>query len=67
VLVDIPRKTGSENLKDILHRPGRYPHLRSPPASKMIFSGTREVIREVGATTTILCQMLKKKTRTHPG
>jgi tRNA nucleotidyltransferase (CCA-adding enzyme) len=62
ILVDIRQKNRIGKFASIVDKPGVDLHIydHHPPA-KDDLHGSQEVIREVGATVTILCQMLKKK------
>ena len=62
ILVDIRQKDRIGRFKEILDKPGLEIHIfdHHPPSDNDI-SGSMEMIKEVGATTTILCQVLKEK------
>lgn len=61
VLVDIRQRDRIGRFQEILDKPGLDVHIYDHhPASDNDISGSLEVIREVGATTTILCEMLEK-------
>jgi tRNA nucleotidyltransferase (CCA-adding enzyme) len=62
ILVDIRQKDRIGKFKEILQKPGLDIHIYDHhPASENDISGSVEVIKEVGATTTILCQILKEQ------
>jgi len=62
ILVDIRQKDRIGKFKEIVDKPGLDIHIYDHhPASENDISGSVEVIKEVGATTTILCQILKEK------
>ncbi|MFH0812919.1 MAG: CBS domain-containing protein [Pseudomonadota bacterium] len=62
ILVDIRQKDRIGRFKEILDTPGLEVHIydHHPPTENDI-SGSVEVTKEVGATTTILCQILQEK------
>ena len=62
ILVDIRQKNRIGKFASIVDKPGVDLHIydHHPPA-KDDLHGSLEVVREVGATVTILCQVLKKK------
>lgn len=62
ILVDIRQKNRIGKFASIVDNPGVDLHIydHHPPAADDL-RGSVELIREVGATTTILCQVLKKK------
>ena len=60
--MDIRQKDRIGKFKEILQKPGLDIHIYDHhPASENDISGSVEVIKEVGATTTILCQILKEQ------
>ena len=62
ILVDIRQKDRIGKFKEIVQKPGLDIHIYDHhPASENDISGSVEVIKEVGATTTILCQILKEQ------
>lgn len=62
VLVDIRQRDRIGRFQEILGKPGLEVHIYDHhPASDNDISGSLEVVREVGATTTILCELLEKK------
>jgi tRNA nucleotidyltransferase (CCA-adding enzyme) len=62
VLVDVKRATRIGPLKQILDRPGLEIHVYDHhPAHPKDISGTLEVLRDVGATTTILLGLLREQ------
>jgi len=62
ILVDIRQKNRIGKFAGIVDKPGVDLHIydHHPPAADDLH-GSLEVVREVGATVTILCQVLKKK------
>jgi len=62
ILVDTRQPGRIGKFKEILHRPGLELHIydHHPPSPEDL-KGSKEVIREVGATVTILTQILKEK------
>lgn len=62
ILVDIRQKDRIGRFKEVLDRPGVEVHVYDHhPSSDNDISGAVEVIRNVGATTTILCQILQER------
>ena len=62
ILVDIRQKDRIGKFHEILQKPGLDIHIYDHhPASENDISGSVEVIKEVGATTTILCQILREQ------
>jgi len=60
VLVDVKRETRIGPLKEVLGRPGLEVHIYDHhPAHPKDIAGSLEVLREVGATTTILVGLLR--------
>ncbi|MBW1823745.1 MAG: CBS domain-containing protein, partial [Deltaproteobacteria bacterium] len=62
ILVDIRQKSRIGKFSKIVNKPGVDIHIYDHhPPSRDDIHGSMEVVKEVGATTTILCQVLKKK------
>ena len=62
ILVDIRQKSRIGKFSKIVNKPGVDIHIYDHhPPSRDDLHGSLEVVKEVGATTTILCQVLKKK------
>ncbi len=62
ILVDIRQKSRIGKFAKIVDKPGVDLHIYDHhPSSKDDLHGSVEVVQEVGATVTILCQLLKKK------
>lgn len=62
ILVDVKRGTRIGPLRDILERPGLDVHIYDHhPAHPKDIQGSLEVLREVGATTTILLDLLREQ------
>ncbi len=62
ILVDIRQKDRIGRFKEIIDKPDLEIHIydHHPPSDNDV-SGSLEVIKEVGATTTIFCQILQEK------
>ena len=62
ILVDIRQKSRIGKFARIVDKPGVDLHIYDHhPSSEEDLHGSVEVVQEVGATVTILCQLLKKK------
>jgi len=62
ILVDIRQKSRIGKFSQIVNKPGIDLHIYDHhPPSKDDLHGSVEVVKEVGATVTILCQVLRKK------
>jgi tRNA nucleotidyltransferase (CCA-adding enzyme) len=62
ILVDVKRATRIGPLRDLIGRPGLEVHIYDHhPAHPKDITGSLEVLREVGATTTILLDLLREQ------
>jgi tRNA nucleotidyltransferase (CCA-adding enzyme) len=65
ILVDVKRETRIGPLRDVVRRPGLDIHIYDHhPAHPKDITGSLEVLREVGATTTILLGLLREQQMT---